>query len=50
MDKRLAKARTRDSMEQLAKLTRMVDTRPRIISAPPLLIPADELIPAEQGL
>lgn len=47
MDKRLAKARTRDSMEQLAKLTRMVEGRPRIISAPPLLIPADELIPAE---
>jgi uncharacterized protein (DUF2252 family) len=48
LDKGLAKARTRDSMEQLAKLTRMVDGRPRIISEPPLLVPVDELIPAEQ--
>jgi uncharacterized protein (DUF2252 family) len=48
LDKGLAKARTRDSMEQLAKLTRMVDGRPRIISEPPLLVPMDELIPAEQ--
>ena len=48
MDKGVAKARTRDSMEQLAKLTRMVDGRPRIISDPPLLVPIDDLIPAER--
>ena len=48
LDKGLAKARTRDSMEQLTKLTRMVDGRPRIISEPPLLVPVDELIPAER--
>jgi uncharacterized protein (DUF2252 family) len=47
MDKSLAKVRTRDSMQELAKLTRMVDGRPRIISEPPLLVPADEMIPAE---
>jgi uncharacterized protein (DUF2252 family) len=47
MDKGLAKARTRDSMEQLAKLTRVVDGRQRIISDPPLLVPIDELLPAE---
>ena len=47
MDKGLAKARTRDSTEELAKLTRIVDGRPRIISDPPLLVPIDELIPAE---
>jgi len=47
MDKGLAKARTRDSMQELAKLTRTVDGRPRIISDPPLLVPVDELIPAE---
>jgi uncharacterized protein (DUF2252 family) len=47
VDKGLAKARTRDSTEQLAKLTRMVDGRPRIISEPPLLVPVDELIPAD---
>ena len=45
MDKGLAKARTRDSMQELAKLTRMVDGRPRIISEPPLLVPIDELLP-----
>ena len=47
MDKGLAKARTRDSMQELAKLTRMVDGRPRIVSDPPLLVPVNELIPAE---
>src|SRR5689334_15061045 len=40
LDKGLAKARTRDSMQQLGKLTRMVDGRPRIISDPPVLVPA----------
>jgi uncharacterized protein (DUF2252 family) len=47
MDQGLAKAHTRDSMQELAKLTRMVDGRPRIISEPPLLVPLDELVPAE---
>jgi uncharacterized protein (DUF2252 family) len=45
--KGLAKARTRDSMQELAKLTRMVDGRPRIISDPPLLVPIDELMSSE---
>ena len=48
VDKGLAKARTRDSMEQLGKLTRMVDGRPRIISAPPVLVPVDELLATEK--
>jgi uncharacterized protein (DUF2252 family) len=47
VDKGLTKARTRDSMQEVGKLTRMVDGRPRIISDPPLLVPIDELIPAE---
>jgi uncharacterized protein (DUF2252 family) len=47
VDKGLAKARTRDSMQEVAKLTRIVDGRPRIISDPPLLVPVDELMPAE---
>jgi uncharacterized protein (DUF2252 family) len=47
MDQSLVKAHTRDSMQELAKLTRMVDGRPRIISEPPLLVPLDELVPAE---
>ena len=47
LDKGLAKARTRDSMQEVAKLTRMVDGRPRIISDPPLLVPIDELVTTE---
>jgi uncharacterized protein (DUF2252 family) len=43
--KGLAKARTRDSMEQLGKLTVLVDGQLRIISDPPLLVPIDELLP-----
>ena len=45
VDKGLSKARTRDSMEQLAKLTVPVDGQPRIISDPPLLVPINELLP-----
>jgi uncharacterized protein (DUF2252 family) len=48
LDKGLAKARTRDSMQELAKLTRIVDGRPRIVSDPPLLVPIDELMSEEQ--
>jgi uncharacterized protein (DUF2252 family) len=44
LDRGLAKARTRDSMQELAKLTRMAGGRPRIISDPPLLVPVDELL------
>jgi uncharacterized protein (DUF2252 family) len=47
LDQGLAKAHTRDSMQELAKLTRVVDGRPRIISDPPLLVPVDELVPNE---
>src|SRR6516165_3885167 len=47
LDQSLAKAHTRDSLQELAKLTRVVDGRPRIISEPPLLVPADEFLPAE---
>ncbi len=39
----LAKARTRDSMQEVAKLTHMVNGRMRIISAPPLLMPLEDL-------
>ncbi len=47
MSKDLAKARTRDSMQELGKLTHMVDGRPRIISDPPLIVPIDELLPRQ---
>jgi uncharacterized protein (DUF2252 family) len=47
LDQGLAKARTRDSLQELAKLTRIVGGRPRIVSDPPLLVPIDELVPEE---
>ncbi len=48
VSKGLAKARTRDSMQEVAKLTRMVDGRPRIISDPPLLVPIEDLLPQQR--
>ena len=39
-----AKARSRDSLQALSKLTRLVDGRRRLASDPPLLIPIDELV------
>jgi uncharacterized protein (DUF2252 family) len=47
LEKGLTKARTRDSMQEVGKLTRLVDGRPKIISEPPLLVPIDQLIPEE---
>jgi uncharacterized protein (DUF2252 family) len=39
-----AKARTRDSMEELGKLTTTVDGQLRIIADPPLLVPIEDLL------
>ena len=47
VDKGLAKARTRDSMEEVAKLTRVVDGQLRIIADPPLLVPLADLTPKQ---
>jgi uncharacterized protein (DUF2252 family) len=46
-DKAMAKARTRDSMQEVAKLTQLVDGQPRIIANPPLLVPITDLLPKE---
>jgi len=48
VDKGMAKARTRDSMQEVAKLTRIVDGRPRIISDPPLLVPVTDLLDKQE--
>jgi uncharacterized protein (DUF2252 family) len=45
MDKIVAKAHTKDSMKALDKLTTVVDGERRIVSDPPLIVPADELFP-----
>jgi len=47
VDKGMAKAQTRDSMQELAKLTHLVDGRPQIISEPPLLVPIADLLPRQ---
>ena len=39
------KARTRDSVQALGKLTKLVDGKPQIISQPPLIVPIEELFP-----
>ena len=44
LDQGLAKARTRDSMQSLGKLTRIEDGRPRIISDPPVIVPLRDLL------
>jgi hypothetical protein len=53
VDKRMAvrtskivsKARTRDSLQALSKLTTIVDGQLRIVSDPPLIVPVEELFP-----
>jgi len=47
MDKGMAKARTRDSMQEVAKLTHLVDGRPRIVADPPLIVPIADLLPKD---
>ena len=42
-----AKARTRDSMQALDKLTTIVDGRPRIVADPPLVVPLSSLLPQD---
>lgn len=49
LDAQMAKARSRDSMQAVAKLTQMVDGRRRIISDPPLIVPIGELADREEG-
>jgi uncharacterized protein (DUF2252 family) len=44
-----AKARTRDSLQALSKLTRVVDGQRRLVSDPPLLIPIYELVGQAQA-
>jgi uncharacterized protein (DUF2252 family) len=44
LDKGLAKARTRDSMQELGKLTQIEDGQPRIISEPPVIVPLRDLL------
>ncbi|GAB3929567.1 hypothetical protein GCM10011575_27220 [Microlunatus endophyticus] len=44
----LAKARTRDHLQAIRKLTRTIDGHRRIIAAPPLTVPVDQLPGADR--
>ena len=44
------KARTRDSLQALSKLGELVDGRYRIVSQPPIIVPARDIDPASYGL
>ena len=44
LDKGLAKARTRDSMQELTKLTQIEDGKPQIVPDPPVIIPLRDLL------
>ncbi len=43
MEKNLAKTRAKDSLRAFTKLTTLVDGEPRIVSDPPLIVPAEDL-------
>jgi len=45
----VAKARTRDSMQAFTKLTHEVDGQRRILSDAPLIVPIEDLVPADSG-
>ncbi len=47
VDKGMAKARTRDSMQEVTKLTHLVDGRPQITADPPLIVPIADLLPKQ---
>jgi uncharacterized protein (DUF2252 family) len=47
LEKGVAKARTKDSMQALDKLTRIVDGRPSIVADPPLIVPLSSLLPGD---
>jgi uncharacterized protein (DUF2252 family) len=44
LERNVAHARSKDSMKAFAKLTRVVDGKPRIVSDPPLIVPIEELL------
>jgi uncharacterized protein (DUF2252 family) len=47
-DANVAKAQSKDSLKAFAKLTRMVDGEPRIVSDPPLIAPVEDLMGASE--
>jgi uncharacterized protein (DUF2252 family) len=48
LDRGMAAARTRDSMQALAKLTQLADGRPKLVADPPLVVPIADLMPGRE--
>jgi Uncharacterized protein conserved in bacteria (DUF2252) len=48
IDTGVAKARGRDSMQAMAKLTQLVDGQPKIVSDPPLTVPVRDLVEGQE--
>ncbi|HWS57718.1 MAG TPA: DUF2252 domain-containing protein [Actinotalea sp.] len=48
-EKVVTKAMTKDSAQALARLTHVVDAQRRIINDPPLVVPVEEIMPAERA-
>jgi uncharacterized protein (DUF2252 family) len=44
-ERNVAKARSKDSLRALGKLTTLVDGEPRFVSDPPLIVPIEETVP-----
>ena len=47
VEKGISKARTKDSMQALDKLCRVVSGRPQIVADPPLVVPLSSLLPSD---
>jgi hypothetical protein len=50
LDRAVAKARRKNSLRALSKLTYEVDGRPRIVSDPPLIVPIGDLLGAADAV
>ncbi|MDX6526484.1 MAG: hypothetical protein QOI43_1995 [Gaiellales bacterium] len=49
LDRTVAKARVNDNLRAFEKLTHELDGTPRIVSDPPLIVPLEDLLDAEQA-
>jgi uncharacterized protein (DUF2252 family) len=47
-ERNVSKARSKDSLKAFAKLTKLVDGRPRIAGDPPLIVRLEDLLPATE--
>jgi uncharacterized protein (DUF2252 family) len=48
VEKAVEKARTKDSLKAMAKFTEVVDGQLRIASDPPIIVPVEDIVPADQ--